>query len=69
LSLDDLGGDVESMEEVDLRGIKSGRSGGAAEIYWRYDSNSCLGGYFIGLDFHSELVDGGISEDECNFIF
>jgi hypothetical protein len=69
LSLDDLGRDVESMEEVDLRGIKSSGSSRTAEINRRDNSNSCLSGYFICLDFQSELMDGGIGEDECNFIF
>jgi len=68
LSLDDLGGDVKSMEEVDLRGIKSCRSSRTAEINGRDDSYSCLCWYFVGLDFSSELMDGGISENECDLI-
>ena len=57
------------MEEVDLRGIESCGSGGDDVVDGGDDTNSSFGGKFVGFDFLLELEDGGVGEDESDFIF
>jgi hypothetical protein len=57
LTLDDLGGDVEGVEEVDLGGVETSGSGGDGEINGGDDTDSGFSWDFVGLDFASEFVD------------
>lgn len=68
LSLDDLGGDVEGVEEVDLGGVETGGTGRAGEIDGGDDSDSGLSGHLVGFDLGPELMDGGVAEDECDLL-
>lgn len=66
LSLDDLGGDVECVEEVDLGGIETSGTSRGGEIDGGDDSDSGFSGHLVGFDLDSELMDGGIAEDDCH---
>lgn len=68
LTLDDLGGDVQSVEEVDLWGIKSSRSSGNWEINGGNGTDSCFSGDLVSLNFASELMDWGVSENKGDFV-
>ena len=68
LSLDDFGGDVEGVEEVDLGGVETGGSWRDGEIYGGNSSDSGFGGNFVGFNLSLEVVDGGFSEDEGDFL-
>jgi hypothetical protein len=68
LTLDDLGGDVEGVEEVNLRGVETSGSSGDGEINGWDNTNSGFSWDFVGLDFASEFVDWGVAENECDFL-
>ena len=68
MSLDDFGGDVEGVEEVDLGGVETGGSWRDGEIYGGNSSDSGFGGNFVGFNLSLEVVDGGFSEDEGDFL-
>lgn len=68
LTLDDLGRDVKSVEEVDLRGVETGGSGGNAEIDGGNDTDSGFSGDFVSFDLSLQVVDGGLGEDEGDLL-
>lgn len=68
LSLDDLGGDVEGVEEVDLGGVETGGACGAGEVDGGDHTNSGLSGHLVGLDLDPQLVHGGVAEDEGDLL-
>jgi len=68
LSFNDFGGDVEGVEKVNLRGVKSCGASWDSEVDGRDNTNSCLSGNFVGLNFSSEVIDGGFGEDEGNLL-
>ena len=68
LTLDDFGGDVEGVEEVDLGWIKTSGSCWASKIDGWDNSNSCFSWNFVGFNFSSEFMDIGITEDKGNFL-
>lgn len=68
LSLHDLGGDVEGVEEVDLGGVEAGGAGGAGVVDGGDDTHAGLGGDFVGFDLALEFVDGGVAEDEGDLL-
>jgi len=69
LTLNDLCWDVQSMEEVDLWGVKSSRSSRDSEIDWGNNTDSGFSRDFVGLNFASQLMDWGVSEDKRYFLF
>ena len=68
-ALVDFGGDVEGVEEVDLGGVEAGGSGGYGEVDGGDDAHACFGGELVGFDFGFEFEDGGVGEDEGDFVF
>lgn len=69
MTLDDLGRDVKSMEEVDLRRIKSSGTCGDAEIDRGNYTDSGFSGDFVGFNLSLKIVDGSFGEDEGDFLF
>ena len=51
LSFNDLGGDHQGMEEVDLWGVEAGWSSWDCEVDWCDDTDSCLSGDSVCFDF------------------
>ena len=51
LSLVNFGGNVESVEEVDLRWVKAGRSWRNGKINWSNNSNSSFSRESVSLNF------------------
>ncbi len=68
MSLNDLGGDVEGVEEVDLRGVETSGACGDREVDGRKDSNSGFSGNLVGFDIAPKVVDRGFGEDEGDFL-
>jgi len=68
LTFDDLGRDVQGVEEVDLWGIKSSRSSGDWEIDRGNNTDSCFSRDLFWLNFASELMDWSVSENKGNFV-
>lgn len=69
LTLDDLGGDVKSVEEVDLRGIESSGTCGDAEIYGGNHTDSGFSGDFVGFNLSLKIVDRSFGEDKGDLLF
>lgn len=69
LTLDDLGGDVQSVEEVDLRGIESSGTCGDAEIDGGNHTDSGFSGDFVGFNLSLKIVDRGFGEDQGDLLF
>lgn len=66
LSLLNFGGDVEGMEERNLRGVESGGSGGDVDVL-RCEGSDLSGGFHLVLfDEGLEFENGFISEDESD---
>ena len=68
-ALVDLGGDVESVEEVDLGRVQTCGSGRYSVFDGRDDSDTSFGGELVSFDFGLEFKDGSVCEDHGNFIF
>jgi len=56
------------VEKVNLRRVKSSRASWDGEVDGGDNTNSGLSGDFVGLNFSSEVIDGGFGEDEGNLL-
>ena len=56
------------MEKVDLRGVETSGSGRDSEVDGRNDTDSGFSGDSVGFNLISEIVDGGLSEDEGDLL-
>lgn len=57
LTLDDLGGDTEGVEEVNLGGVQASGASGDGEIDGGEGTDSGFSGDFIGFDLALEVID------------
>lgn len=69
LTLDDLGGDAEGVEEVNLGGVQTSGTSGDGEIDGGKHTDSGFSGDFVGFDLALEVIDGGVGEDESDLLF
>ena len=69
LTLDDLGGDAEGVEEVNLGGVQASGTSGDGEIDGGEGTDSGFSGDFVGFDLALEVIDGGVGEDEGDLLF
>jgi hypothetical protein len=68
LTLNNLSWDVQGMEEVNLWGVKSGRSSRYTEVNRGNNTDSSFSWDFVSLNLSSKLMNWGISEDQCYFL-
>lgn len=67
LTLLNLGGDIQSVEERDLRGVKTSGAWWDDDFEGREGSDLSRGGDLVTFDDGLKVTDGGIREDEADF--
>lgn len=68
MTLDDLGGDVQSVEEVDLGWIQTSWASGNCVVDWGESTDSGFGWDLVGFNLLFKNVDWSITEDKGDLI-